>query len=233
MHPQSNDRAGRRHELARPDLGGSEKSTSGPERATKADRELKPGQVVTWAEVAESRRRSPPKFRSHGQGTLFPRNRSPDRQRSLERRRRLAASGPMPPQLAAKFTTGQLSVLRIVGDEVRARGRCTLFLDEVAARAGVCRRLAQAALRRAEGLGLLRIVERRLTAIVNDSNLVTIVSPEWLAWLRLKARSSFLSAKNFRARTISDSKHESRRGEGPKKEFGGVGIARSVPRSPP
>jgi hypothetical protein len=33
------------------------------------------------------------------------RSRSPDKQASIERRRRLAASGPMPPALAAKFTT--------------------------------------------------------------------------------------------------------------------------------
>src|SRR4051794_32885052 len=35
-----------------------------------------------------------------------PRQRSPDRQRSLERRRRLATSGVMPPALAARFTMG-------------------------------------------------------------------------------------------------------------------------------
>ena len=48
--------------------------------------------------------------------------RSPDRQRSIERRRRLAASEPLLPQLASRFTTGELAVLRIVGDEVKAHG---------------------------------------------------------------------------------------------------------------
>ena len=47
---------------------------------------------------------------------------SPDRAASRERRRRLACSGPMPPALACRFTTGQLAVLRIVADEVRDRG---------------------------------------------------------------------------------------------------------------
>jgi len=36
----------------------------------------------------------------------------------------LAASGPLPPQLASHFTTGELTVLRIVGDEVKAHGVC-------------------------------------------------------------------------------------------------------------
>lgn len=181
---------------------------------------LNPGQVVTWRDVEASRAKPRPR-----QPSLFPRNRSPDRQRSLERRRHLAASGPMPPQLAAHFTTGQLSVLRIVGDEVRARGRCTLWLDEIAARAGVCRRSAQAALRWAEGRGLVRIVERRLTAFRNDSNVVTIVSAEWLAWLRLHRQG----AKNFQARPNSDSKPGFRAGEGAVKRSSGVGIARFGP----
>jgi hypothetical protein len=52
------------------------------------------------------------------------RQRSPDRQASIERRRRLAASGPMPPALAARFTTSELAALRIIGDEVRHHGVC-------------------------------------------------------------------------------------------------------------
>ena len=111
--------------------------------------------------------------------------RSPDRQRSIERRRRLAASGPMPPALAARFTVGQLAVLRIVADEVKERGRCDRCLDALAARAGTCRRLAQGALREAERLGMIRIEERRLSAWRNDPNVVTITSPEWRTWLRL------------------------------------------------
>src|SRR4028119_655684 len=40
---------------------------------------------------------------------------------AVARRRHLAASGPMPPSLACRFTVGELAVLRIVGDEVRER----------------------------------------------------------------------------------------------------------------
>jgi len=67
----------------------------------------------------------------------------------------------MPPALACRFTTGELAVLRIVGDEVRAGGPCALCIDAIAARAGVCRRLAQNAIRQAARLGLLTIQERR------------------------------------------------------------------------
>ena len=49
-----------------------------------------------------------------GLPTRFPPRRiqrSPDRRRSIERRRRLAAAGPMPHALAARFTTSELAVL--------------------------------------------------------------------------------------------------------------------------
>ncbi|QEE37584.1 hypothetical protein [Methylobacterium sp. WL1] len=101
---------------------------------------------------------------SLGRVTLFPAKRlqrAPERSMAIERRRRLAFSGPMPPALGSRFTTGQLSVLRIVGDEVARNGACGLCIDAIAARAGVSRRLAQAAIRLAEGDGLLTIQERR------------------------------------------------------------------------
>ena len=108
---------------------------------------------------------------------------SPDRQASMARRRRLAASGPMPPALAAGFTCGELAALRIVADEVRAKGVCGAFLGEIAARAGVSVSTARNAIRQAARTGLLTIEERRRDGRKNDSNLVRIVSREWLAWL--------------------------------------------------
>lgn len=205
MQTPSNDRVVGRHELARSNL--------------------KTGQVVTWADVVNSAR----PVRPPRQGSLFPHRRSPDRQRSLERRRRLAASGPMPPQLAFRFTTGRLSVMRIVGDEVRRKGRCTMCLDEIAGRAGVCRRLAQGALREAEQLGLVHIEERRLTGTRNDSNVVTIIAAEWLVWLRLARKED---AKNFQARATLDSEEEMRRAACAAKESSEVEIARARPPDP-
>jgi hypothetical protein len=88
----------------------------------------------------------PPGLPLHGgQGVAPPRRsifpsrrpqRSPDRCRSIERRRTLAASGPLPPALAARFTVAELACLRVVSDEVRAKGDCRLTVSEIAARAG-------------------------------------------------------------------------------------------------
>ncbi|KQP53703.1 hypothetical protein ASF39_19740 [Methylobacterium sp. Leaf108] len=126
-----------------------------------------------------------------GRASLFPPRRhvaSPDKAASRDRRRLLAFSGPMPPALASRFTTGQLAVLRIVADEVTAKGVCGLCIDAIAARAGVCRRLAQAAIRLAEGDGLLTIEERRHEGRKNSPNLIRVISREWQAWMRRGSR---------------------------------------------
>jgi hypothetical protein len=116
----------------------------------------------TGAVVSQGRRRVV-YFRTPAGGQNAPRaflrrpeSKSPDRRRSIERRRRLAASGAMPPTLAAQYTVGELAVLRIVGDETHAKGTCDRSLAEIAARAGVCRKLAQLTLRLAARDGLTR-----------------------------------------------------------------------------
>jgi hypothetical protein len=76
-------------------------------------------------------------------------------------------------------------VLRIVGDEVRVGGLCALCIDAIAARAGVCRRLARNAIRLAARLGLLTIQERRREGQKNLPNIVRVISREWLQWLRI------------------------------------------------
>jgi len=131
-----------------------------------------------------------------GQGRLshFPPKRkaapSPDRRASIERRRTLAASGPMPPQLASQFTTGELAVLRLVADEVRTKRHCTLTLGELAARAGVGITTARNALHEAAGHGYLTIEERRRDKRPNLSNVVRVVSREWLIWIERGRKNS-------------------------------------------
>ncbi|MGU3363163.1 hypothetical protein ACLBWX_23055 [Methylobacterium sp. M6A4_1b] len=125
--------------------------------------------------------------------SYFPAKRSqraPDRARSLERRRTLAASGPLPPTLACRFTTGELAVLKVVADAFVAARQCTLSIPEIAARSGVSQTKARVALRIARNLGLVSITERRVPYRPNLTNVVRIVSPVWLTWLaRWKPRS--------------------------------------------
>jgi hypothetical protein len=148
---------------------------------------------------------------------------SPDRRRSIERRRRLAASGPLPPQLAARFTTSELAVLRIVADEVKVHGHCAKTLPEIAARAGVCARTARNALKQASRLGLVTVEERRRHCRPNLANVVRVVSREWLAWLSRKGGGKKMQATDIRL--VS----EGRRGgwNAPQSPYGDRGLALS------
>ena len=124
--------------------------------------------------------------------------RAPDRARSIERRRRQAASGAMPPAIASRFTTGEAAALAVIAREVQRAGRCELYLDKIAAIAGVCRSTAQNALREARRLGLVTVTERRRRGAKSLTNVVELVSAEWRAWLRI-------GSKNFDP-TVKDSK---------------------------
>jgi hypothetical protein len=107
---------------------------------------------------------------------------------SMERRRRWASSGRLPPQLAARFTLAEQAVLAVVAAEVVKRGDLRLCHEAVAAIAGVSRSTVRATLRRARDLGLVEVEERRLTPWKSLPSIVRIVSAAWKAWNRLARR---------------------------------------------
>ena len=148
-----------------------------------ANGELTDDEAQSLAELARDRQRPKPSFKPLPSPQPRRPPRSPDRQRSLERRRRLSAAGMMPPGLAAQFTVGERAVLYVIARQVKLRGQCDLYIDQIAAFAGVGRTTCRNAQRAAKRLGLILIDERRLSARYNDANKVTIISREWLVWL--------------------------------------------------
>src|ERR1700730_3475009 len=160
---------------------------------------LAENEMETLDEAARARREAIPARRTETRKTSgVPQNaprgrarrgqRSPDKQASIERRRRLVASGPLPPPLAARFTWGEIAVMRIVGDECRVHGCCTLHIDAIAARAGVHRNTVQNALREAQGrepgrTAIITVQERRRRGQRSLTNIIRIVSRDWLNWL--------------------------------------------------
>src|SRR4051812_6021356 len=108
----------------------------------------------------------------------------------------MRAPGSRPcPGIDQRLDGASVAVLRIVGDEGRHHGPCARCVDEIAARAGVCRRMVQAALREAARLGLLTIEERRREGRRNLPNVVRIVAKEWTTWLARGGRSNPRSAE--------------------------------------
>lgn len=117
--------------------------------------------------------------------TTVRRSVSPDRRKSITRRRKNASSGVIPASLACHFTQGEVSALTVVAREVTRKGRCELPLDAIAAIAGVCRTVVKNALREAQRLSLVSVTERPRPGRRSDTNLIAIISPEWRTWLKL------------------------------------------------
>ncbi|MBX3492144.1 MAG: GntR family transcriptional regulator [Parvibaculum sp.] len=133
-----------------------------------------------------------------GRPSIFPPRKAQiptDRQKSRLRRRQLAASGPMPPRLAAMFTTSELSAIKVIADEVRAKGQCDRSIAEIAARAGVGRTTVQNAVRLAAREGLVTVQERRRQGQKNETNIIRVVSAEWRAWLKTRAKAVLQAAQ--------------------------------------
>ena len=127
-------------------------------------------------------RRTLPAPQKPVQRRLGSRPRSPA---SMERRRRWAASGCLPPALAARFTLAEQSALAVIAAENRKHGDCRLTNGELADVAGVSISTARNAIRVARMLGFISVAERRRTAFRNDSNIIRITDPSWRAWLRM------------------------------------------------
>jgi hypothetical protein len=112
------------------------------------------------------------------------RPRCPDRKASRDRRRMLGGSGVMPANLRHHYTEGQRAVLAIIAGEVKEHGACDLPIDKVAALAGVCRTTVQTTMHEARRLGHIEIIERPVPGRKNLPNFVTVISREWLVWLK-------------------------------------------------
>jgi hypothetical protein len=111
------------------------------------------------------------------------RPRSPDRAKSRDRRRRLGGSSALPDTLRHHFTEGQRAVLCIIMMEIKRRRICDWPIDKIAAQTGVCRTMVQTTLHEARRVGLVKITERPMRGQKSLTNLVQIISNEWLAWI--------------------------------------------------
>jgi hypothetical protein len=120
--------------------------------------------------------------------------RSPDKQASIERRRRLARASPVPPELVHEFTTSEHATMTILVGEIQKHGLCSRCIDAIAALAGTCRTVVRNTLNKARRFNLLQREERRRRGQKSLTNLVRIINPVWRQWLswigRRKMRST-------------------------------------------
>jgi hypothetical protein len=148
------------------------------------------------------------------------------RSRCPLKRRRMAYSGVLPPQLACHYTVSQMAVLGVLA---ALNGYCDLSVAEIAARADVCERTVQSTLRLAEGDGLIIRTERRRKGAKSLTNLIKVTNREWLAWIRKRIgckRYRPLDSDSYQKGASGPSANHSRAFVAPKREGRGGGIDR-------
>jgi hypothetical protein len=118
-------------------------------------------------------------------------------------------SGIVPARLAYHFTPGELAVLSVVGRQCREHGACSLPVDAIAALAGVCRTTVKRAMRQARLLGLILVKERRIPGRKSLTNVITVASSEWSAWLRLGIGGQKRPSTNIHLFKSTDSRSSS------------------------
>jgi hypothetical protein len=79
----------------------------------------------------------------------------------------------------------ELAVLTVIARQCQRAGTCSLHIDAIAALAGCCRTVVKNALRQARLLGLVLVKGRRIPGQNSLTNIISIVSKEWLGWLKL------------------------------------------------
>jgi hypothetical protein len=127
-----------------------------------------------------------PSFRG-GRFRRAPYQQTLDRKKSIERRKRLAGTQPLRPAMAARanLTTSELAYARLIADDNLIAGDSRDCHDKMAARAGTCSRTIQRAQKHFEKLGWIEVERRPIEGRKHDTNIVRIISPEWLTWIMM------------------------------------------------
>lgn len=111
---------------------------------------------------------------------------SPDQDASRRRRRTVGGPSELPERVRASYTQGEQAALAVVVREVMKKGCCDLCLDQIAALAGVGRTTVQNALRKAksDATAHISVEERPRPGRKNLTNVIRIISKEWVDWLK-------------------------------------------------
>lgn len=104
----------------------------------------------------------------------------------------------MPLGVRAHYTEGEAAALTIIAREHKCQGFCDLCIDRIAAEAGISRTTVQNAVRKAGQLGHVSKEERPMKGRKSLTNVIRIISREWLTWLENGPRIGFKSFLGLR-----------------------------------
>jgi hypothetical protein len=113
----------------------------------------------------------------------------------------------MPDIMRGHFTEGERAIGCIVAGEIKRTGQCVLSVDEIADRAGVGRSTVQNYLHEARRLSHIKIRHRPRPGAKHLTNVITIVSGEWLAWIMQAPSAARASDRGQIFKNVSTSKN--------------------------
>jgi hypothetical protein len=123
--------------------------------------------------------------------------RSPDREAARARARTLGGGAYLPPVMRERYTECERAVMAVIAGQMKQLGWCDLSVAEIAARAGVCHRTVQNAVAEGVRQGHIAREEREQRGRRNLTNVLRVISREWLTWIQRGPRS--IGCKEFNA----------------------------------
>lgn len=110
---------------------------------------------------------------------------SEDRLKEVDRRRKWAKSGNMPPNLRGMYTEAESAALAVISEQCKRKGFCALCIDEISRLAGVSRTSVQNAIRkaRANERSHISVRERPQHGGKSLTNIIKITCRSWLGWI--------------------------------------------------
>jgi hypothetical protein len=154
---------------------------------------------------------------------------SPDRERSRGRRRWLASLGKIPAEMCRSYTEAERAVLTVIAREVAKAGRCGLYVEAIAAKAGCSVSSVHNALHEAKQQGHIDVTYRDRPGRKSLANVVRIISDIWRRWLDFKPERH-PSVTGYKSKFLCTTKDFFLR-EGARNEDGGA-VVRPVPHPP-
>ncbi|WP_137131524.1 hypothetical protein [Rhizobium sp. FY34] len=108
------------------------------------------------------------------------------RSKAIERRRKWAGGGSMPPDVRAGYSEAERAALAVIADACRRKGFCDLCLDEIGRIAGVSRTSVQNAIRKARSRerSQISVRERPQQGGKSLTNVIKIVCASWIGWIK-------------------------------------------------
>lgn len=127
------------------------------------------------------------------------------------RRRKWGGGSTLPDAICPHYSEAERAALGVIGEQVKRHGFCELPIEKIAEMAGVSRTTVQNAIRKARSRDRsdISVQLRPQPGRKNLTNIIRIISAEWLRWIKRSIGFKALSpSETSRENSLSKSQNE-------------------------